>query len=88
MSFRMRNTIQYQNEENLSDAQKEANRIDFEQLKLKQYGDKYLYNPLSNVEQTINYQLEGVHENNELVFDRQTDRWIIVKESEIKSYKK
>lgn len=75
MSFRMRNTVNNQNEENLSDAQKEAERIDFEHLKLKQYGDKYLYNP-----GLIDYgQTETILEKEELIFDNQTNRWMIVK---------
>lgn len=99
MAFRVRNTSVSLTETIPSAAQAEADKIDLEPTQLKQYGSKYLYNPVevykyvpkvkvttNDPEHYLREDNQPVFEKEQLVLDETTGKWHLVKESQAFSY--
>lgn len=79
-------------------AQKVANKIDLEPAKLKNHGGRFLYypsqTPMQNIQsksaddylKTDIMMVKPQYEKEELVLNKTTGKWILVKESEMYKY--
>jgi predicted transcriptional regulator len=102
MAFRVRQNISHAKSiKTLTNDEKMANEIQNETITLKNNGDRYIYYPTKLPE--MNYKIEKAEDycqnfkdklikkpefiKEEIIYDKNTNKWVLVKNTDIDKYK-